>query len=121
MVEHKAGNYTIVATFEPEDTLELIASRMSCDVYDLIKLMNHLSDKCWSGEQVYWSEDEDETIKPQTDNTNDAFIILKKAQTEVEYYPGERIRYATDASLTINSEAKIYEDIAKLWRKATRK
>lgn len=58
MIEHKTGSYTIVVTFEAEDTLEQIASRMSCDVYELIKLLNHLSDKCWSGEQVHWSEDD---------------------------------------------------------------
>ena len=59
MIEYKQnGRPTMVITFEPDDTLELIASRMGCDVYELVRLMNQLSDGCWRGEPVEWSEDE---------------------------------------------------------------
>ena len=61
MVEYKQnGHPTMVLTFEPEDSLEMIASRMACDVYELVRLMNKLSDGCWSGEPIDWSDDDDD-------------------------------------------------------------
>lgn len=50
--------HIVVVTFEPEDTLESIASISRCTSNELITLMNCLREEQWAGEQVSWKRDE---------------------------------------------------------------